>query len=72
MSKDDPEDGDEHAYIMLLLIDVSDLEPDVGMSEGIRRIAEDAVKALEALGVLALLLVNDAEPEEDLIGLVEV
>ena len=57
---------------MLLLVDVPDLEPDIGMGEGIRRVAEDAVEALETLLVLALLLVDDAEPEEDLVRLVEV
>ena len=57
---------------MLLLVDVPDLEPDIGMGEGIRRVAEDAVEALETLLVLALLLVDDAQAEEDLVCLVEI
>ena len=47
-------------HVALLLVHVSDLEPDVGMRERVRWIPEDAVEALEGLGVLALLLVDDA------------
>ena len=57
---------------MLLLVHMTDLEPDVGMREGVRGVAEDAVKAFEGLVVLALLLVDDAEAEEDLVRLVEI
>ena len=59
-------------YVLLLFVDVPYLEPYVRMRERGRRVAEDAVKALEALVVLALLLVYDAEPEEDLVCLVKV
>ena len=57
---------------MLLLVHMTDLEPDVGVGKGVRGIAQDAIEALERLGVLALLLVDDAESEEDLVGLVKV
>lgn len=57
---------------MLLLVHMTDLEPNVGVGEWVRRIAKDAIKALEALGVFALLLVYDAEAEEDLVCLVEI
>ena len=59
-------------YIMLLLVHMTNLEPDVCVGKGVRGIAQDAVEALEGLGVLALLLVNDTEPEEDLVCLVKV
>lgn len=58
--------------IVLLFIDMSDLEPDVGMGEGTWWVAEDAVEAAEGLFVLALLFVDDAETEEDLVCLVKV
>ena len=51
---------------------MTDLEPYVGMRQGAGRIAQDTIEALERLGVLALLLVNDTEPKEDLVRLVEV
>ena len=57
---------------MLLLVHMTDLEPDVGMRQRVRRVAQDAVEAVERLGVLALLLVDDAETEEDFVGLVEI
>ena len=57
---------------MLLLIDVPNLEPDVGVSKGIRGVAENAIEAVQGLLVFALLLVDDAEPEVNLVGLVEV
>ena len=59
-------------YVLLLLVYMVNLEPNVGVREGIGWVAEDAVKALEALCVLALLLVDDAQAEEDLVRLVEV
>jgi len=59
-------------YIVLLFIDMPDLEPDVGMGEGTWWVAEDAVEAAEGLFVLALLFVDDAETEEDLVCLVKV
>ena len=60
------------AYIFLLFINVPDLEPDVGMGEGTWWVAEDAVEAAEGLFVLALLFVDDAETEEDFVGVVEI
>ncbi len=49
-----------------------DLEPDVGVGEGARRIAENAIEALQALLVLALLLIDDPEAEQYFIRLIEV
>ena len=57
---------------MLLLVHMTDLEPDIGMRKRIRGIAKNAIEAFQALLVLALLLVDDAEAEEDLVRLVEV
>ena len=62
----------KNTHIALLLEDVSDLEPDVGMCERARRITKDAIKAFERLLILRLLFVNDAETEKDLVGLVKV
>ena len=50
---------------------MTDLEPDIGMSERTGRVAEDAIKAREAVFVLALLLVDDAEAEEDFVYFIE-
>lgn len=58
--------------IFLLLVDVADLEPDVGVSEGAWRISENAIEAIKGFFVLSLLLVNDTETEQDLVGLVKV
>lgn len=58
-------------HVFLLLVDVTDLEPDIGVSERTGRVAEDAIKAREAVFVLALLLVDDAEAEEDFVYFIE-
>ena len=55
-----------------LIVGMPDLEPDVGMGERVRRIAKDAVEALQALVVFALLLIDYAETEENLIRLVKI
>lgn len=57
---------------MLLLVHMTDLEPDIGMCQWVRRVAQDAVEALQGLVVFALLLVYYAEAEEDLVCLVEI
>lgn len=59
-------------YVFLLFVNVADLEPDVRMSEGAGRISENTVEAGEGLFVFALLFVDDAKAEKDLICLVEV
>ena len=59
-------------YIFLLLVDVADLEPDISVSEGARRISENAIEAVEGFIVFPLLLVDYAETEQDLVGLVEI
>ena len=48
---------------MLLLIYMANLEPYIGVGEGIWRIAEDAIEALEGFVVFALLFVDDAKTE---------
>lgn len=57
--------------VLHLLVYVSNLEPNIGVGERVRRIAEYAIEALERLGVLGLLLVNDAQTEENLVCLVK-
>jgi hypothetical protein len=59
-------------HIALLLIYVPNLEPNVCIGERAWRIAQYAIKAPQTFVVFSLLLVDDPQPEEDLIGLVEV
>ena len=61
-----------HAEFLLLLVHVTDLEPDVDLGEGLWGAMEDVPEALQAGGELVLLLVDDAEAEVDFVGLVEV
>jgi hypothetical protein len=58
--------------VFLLLIDMSNLEPDVRMGERTWRIAQDTVKAAEGFVVFALLLVDYAETEKNLVCLVKI
>jgi hypothetical protein len=51
---------------------VADLEPNVGMCERARGVAENAVEALKRLVVFALLLVYYSEAEENFVCLVEI
>lgn len=51
---------------------VSDLEPDVRVGEGIWGALKNLLEAAETLLVLAALLVDYAQPEENFVGLVEV
>jgi hypothetical protein len=51
---------------------MADLEPDVALLERARGLVEDALEAVEAVVELALLLVDDPEPEPDLVRLVKV
>ena len=62
----------KNTHVALLLEDVSDLEPDVGVGERTGRVTQDAVEALETLRVLALLLVDDTETEKNFVRLVEI
>ena len=59
------------SMVLHLLVDMSDLDPDVGVGEGIGRVAEYAVEAFKGLGVLGLLLVDDAQTEQDLVRFVK-
>jgi hypothetical protein len=72
VSIDEPRGIVRKTDVFLLLIDVSDLEPDVALRERAGRLLEDALEALETRVVLALLLVDDAEPKQDFICLVKV
>lgn len=70
----------EHAHvrafggvvIFLLLVDVTDLKPDVFLAERARRVCNDVLEALQARLKLLLLLVYYAESEIDLVGLFKV
>lgn len=58
--------------IILLLMHVPDLEPDVRMGEGVWGALKNPLKAAETFLVLATLLINDAQSEQNLVGLVKV
>ena len=51
---------------------VSNLEPDVRVGEGIWGALENFLETAETLFVLAALLIDYAQPEEDFVGLVKV
>ncbi len=51
---------------------MADLEPYVGVREGIGWVSENTIEALEALVVLALLLVDDTQTKEDFVGFIKV
>lgn len=55
--------------IFLLLVDVTDLEPNVFLAERSRRVINDVLEAFQARLKLLLLLVYYAESEIDLVGL---
>jgi len=59
-------------YIALLFIYVTNLEPNIGIGKRTWRIAQDAIKATEALFVLGLLLVDNPQSEKNFVGFVEV
>lgn len=58
--------------VFLLLIDVPNLEPDIGMSEWTRRVAKDTVKTSKGFLIFPLLFIDDTEAEEYFIGLIEI
>lgn len=58
--------------LLLLLVHVTDLEPDVDLGERFRRTGENVPEALQAGGELLLLLVDDTEAEVDFISFFEV
>ena len=51
---------------------MANLEPDIGMGEGTRWVAEYAFETFEGVFVLALLLVYYAQAEQDFVGLIKV
>ena len=62
----------KRTHVLLLLIDMTDLEPNIGVGEWARRVSQNAIKTSEAVVVLALLLVDDAKTEKDFIFLVKI
>lgn len=64
--------GSHDTDVFLLLVDVADLEPDVALCERAGRLLEDAFETLEARVILALLLVDYPESEQDLVRLVKI
>ena len=59
-------------HVTLLLENMPNLEPNVGVRKGAGRIAQYAVKALQAIRILPLLLVDNPEAEQDLVRLIKV
>jgi len=58
--------------VFLLLVNVSDLEPDIRVSEGTWRVAKNAIEAGQRVIILALLFVDDAESKENLVSFIEI
>lgn len=57
--------------IFLLFVNVTNLEPDVFLTQRTRRIVDNVPEALQALGELLLLLVYNSQSEIDLICFLE-
>jgi len=55
--------------VFLLLVNVTNLEPDVFLGERTRRVVDDVFEALQTLAELLLLFVDDSETEINLVGL---
>lgn len=51
---------------------MANLEPDVLLGQGARRVRDDVLKALQTLVELLLLLVDYAESEIDFVGLLKI
>ena len=51
---------------------VSDLKPDVRMGKGVWGALENLLKTIEAILVLAALLIDYAQSEQNFVGLVKV
>ncbi len=51
---------------------MTNLEPDVGVRQGTRRISENAIKAGQRFVVFSLLFVYNAQTEKDLICFVKI
>jgi hypothetical protein len=47
---------------------VTNLEPDIDLGERSRRMAQDVSETIQTGGILVLLLVDDSQPEVDLVG----
>ena len=58
--------------ILLLLVHVSNLEPDIRMSQWRRWVPKDPIKTPQRIFEFALLLVDDPQSEQNLVLLVEI
>lgn len=57
--------------VLLLLVDVTNLEPNILLSQGTRWLVDNELETLQTLLELLLLLVYDTEAEINLVGLFE-
>lgn len=60
------------AYVLLLLKDMTNLEPNVGVRKRTRRVTENTVEANKGLVKLPLLLINNTETKEYFIFFVKI
>lgn len=60
------------AYIALLLVHMTNLEPNVGIGKGVWGIAKNTLETIKGLRILPLLFVDYAEAEENLICLIKI
>jgi hypothetical protein len=58
--------------VLLLFVDMTDLEPNVFLRKGTRRVGDNILEALQALVKLLLLFVYDSQSEIDFIRLLEI
>lgn len=58
--------------VLLLLVNVTNLEPDILLGQGTRRLVDNEFEALQTLGELLLLLVYDTQTEVNLVCLFEI
>lgn len=57
--------------VLLLLVDVTNLEPNILLSQRTRRLVDNEFETFQTLRELLLLLVYDTEAEVDFVGLFE-
>jgi hypothetical protein len=58
--------------LLLLFVNVTDLKPNVDFCQGSRWVVKNVLEALQGVVGVFLLLVNDAQPKVDLVGLFKV
>jgi hypothetical protein len=66
------QDGARTTHVFLLFVDVSNLEPDIGMGQRTWWVAKDSIEALERIVIFSLLFVYNAKTKQDFVCLVKI